>query len=352
MVRSAHRLRLVLWVRALPHIARRAHHADMGLRGEARVHLTVDGAATRCVSKVIVCWRWANLVRILVVAALVDRTGRHLIVSVVLVHAQAISKSLLIDYEVDAACAVWGQLAEDDVLRDASQGVMLSEEGSLEQNLCGLFEGAFSERATIDSVDSMASDGGEDTSLSHHVDQSTQMAVVDVDTVCSQNHAQLFDEGLTGSLDAKNLEDFDRMVAGRARCVDALDLEDTGHVDAVSLDQPAIFDPVHGTCFRVVLNARANIRTRRVEDLRDFLEPSKLDLMEDIVSDFSDGVDDFLSFLVADIVQTDSDNLPVDRDVIRVHHLDHVCRFLAVTCVLVATLLDALDHVSLESEVV
>ena len=82
---------------------------------------------------------------------------------------------------------------------------MLTKEGRLEQDLCSLLEGALAEGSTIDAVDAVARNRGEDAPLSHHVDQGAQVPVVHIDIVSTQNHAQLLDETVPSCLDTERL---------------------------------------------------------------------------------------------------------------------------------------------------
>lgn len=85
---------------------------------------------------------------------------------------------------------------------------MLTEECRFQEDLSCLLEGALTQGSGINSVDSMSGDGSQDTSLCHHVNEGSQMAVIHINTVRAQNQAELTNEAQSDSLDTQDLQDF------------------------------------------------------------------------------------------------------------------------------------------------
>ena len=78
------------------------------------------------------------------------------------------------------------------------------------------------------------------------------MSIVHIDVVCAENHAELLDETISGRFDTEYLQDFDDMITSRPSRVHSLNGEGPLQVNAISFDEPAIFDLLHSPCLRIV----------------------------------------------------------------------------------------------------
>mmetsp|Transcript_15235 Transcript_15235/g.35011 ORF Transcript_15235/g.35011 Transcript_15235/m.35011 type:complete len:818 (+) Transcript_15235:946-3399(+) len=146
---------------------------------------------------------------------------------------------LRVEVELKLARAERRELAEHDVLRDALDVVRLRVDGRLHEHVDRLLEGATHERARVDAVDAVARDGQQVASVSHHVAQDGQVAVVDVRAVELDDRSQLAEQSLPYGLDAQVGDDLDDVVGGAARVVDAfVDGHNRGEVDALRVEHP------------------------------------------------------------------------------------------------------------------
>lgn len=179
---------------------------------------------------------------------------------------------------------------------------MLSKEGCFEQDFSGLFEGALSKWSTVHTVDTVASDRSKDASLSHYVDQSAQMPVVNIDSICAQNHAQLLDETEPCSFNTKHLQDLDGMVTRGSSRIDSLYGEYSRKVDTICLDEIAIFDIFDGSSVLVKGSSDTRLCTTSCKDLRDSLEASQRNLIKDLIGHFTKKHDHFLTLFVTEVV--------------------------------------------------
>ena len=68
-------------------------------------------------------------------------------------------------------------------------------------------------------------------------------------------------------------------------------------------------------------------RTLGVEDLGDFIETTERDLVQNLISKLSEHHDTVLTILIADVIRSYSNDLPISGRVIRVDYLnDRVVR--------------------------
>lgn len=112
-------------------------------------------------------------------------------------------------------------------------------EGSFKENLDRLFEGALPQSARIDSVDAVPRDCSEDATVCHDIAQSTEMTIVDVNTVRAEDYSQLADEAEPRSLDTENGKGLSNRVGGCTRCVNFVRPKDLLKCYAVCLDEEA-----------------------------------------------------------------------------------------------------------------
>ena len=219
---------------------------------------------------------------------------------------------------------------------------MLAEEGSFEQDFCSLFETAFAKRPTIDSVDAMTRDGGENTALSHHVNQGAQMPIVDIDVISAENHTQLLHKTIPSSLYTKHLQNFNDMVASRSCCIDSLNRENALQVHSVRLNEPTLHNLDCFARFCIVFEPITVFGTLCVEYLGDLVETSKSDLVQDLIGQLSQDHDTLLAILFVDVVGSDSDNLSARASIVGVKDLqDGILRIFAIEC-----LIDPFDYIS------
>ena len=135
-----------------------------------------------------------------------------------------------------------------------------------------------------------------------------------------------------------------------ARCsggIYTFDREDPSEVDSISFDNPALFYNLCFTCDIIVNCSLAVYRTAGIEDFRNFFKAAKSDLLQNLVSKLSEGQNNFLAFLISDIVRPDSDHLRTSRGVVRVYYLN---AFLVQ--VWVQRVVNPIHYISLELKIV
>lgn len=106
------------------------------------------------------------------------------------------------------------------------------------------------------------------------------------------------------------------MIARRSGGIYTFDREDPSEVDSISFDNPALF---YNLCFTrdiVVNGSLAVYRTAGVEDFRNFFKAAKCNLLQNLISKLSECQDNFLPFLISNIVRPDSDHLRTSRGVV------------------------------------
>jgi hypothetical protein len=126
----------------------------------------------------------------------------------------------LVQVDVKLSRSSGCHLSEDQVLRDTTAVVKLSEGSSLQQNLDGLFERTTHERTVIGTVDTMTSDRSQVTTHSHHINQESQVTVINVGTVKGKHLSQFTKDSGTGSLDTEYLENLNKLVGVCTRSID------------------------------------------------------------------------------------------------------------------------------------
>ena len=179
----------------------------------------------------------------------------------------------------------------------------------------------------------MSRDLCEDTALRHHVYQSAQVSVIDINGIRTEDHSEFPDEAVTSCLDSKDLQDLNGMVARCPGCVDALDREDSGQIDAISLNEPAVFDIFYCTTLVIENDTRALGGARCVEYLRNIFETAKGNIMQNTIGDLAEEHDDSLAVLVSHIVWSDSNNVSSDRSLISIHELKVRLLWVVIECV-------------------
>ena len=118
-------------------------------------------------------------------------------------------------------------LTDDDVLCNTGEVVFLADDTGLEQVVDGDFERSTSEDAVLGTRDTVAADGTNFTLGSHHVSDHQQVANVNFEAGAVESHLQFVDDGLTSSLNAEVIVDFDDVVGVGAGAVNVFQLADT-----------------------------------------------------------------------------------------------------------------------------
>ena len=172
------------------------------------------------------------------------------------------------------------------------------------------------------------------------------MTIVDVDIVGAENHTKFLDETISGSFDAQDLQDLNRMVTRRPSRIYALNRQHIGQIDTICLNQPAITDGLYSASI-VIEDGPDTLRsTRRVEDFGDLLETSERDIVEDDLGQLTQPDDNLLSILITHIERPDTNDVATDGCLICIHDLE-------ISAVGIITLLvQAIDDIALEFEVV
>lgn len=274
--------------------------------------------------------------------------GRHLAVKHVFIgHLVAIQQRTLVYDQINRTCTVGSQLAEDDILSDPCQRVILTEEGRVVENLRCFFERALSQRATIHTIDTMSSNRCEDTSLGHKVTECAQVAIVDVNVISAQNHSQFSDQTATSSLDTQSLQDLNDMVTCRSSGIDSFNGEHSCQIYTICLNQPASCDLRHSSCVWIINGPFTNSSTRGVEDLCDLFETSECDLVKNRVSLLSQQIDNCLAIFISTAMESASEYLTSCGCVWRVDQLHDWVIWIAIksSC-------NAVYNISLELKVI
>ena len=131
---------------------------------------------------------------------------------------------------------------------------MFAVEGRFEEDFGGLFKGAFSQRSRVNSVDSMTRNRCENTSLRHNIAQSTQMSVIDIDTIGTENHSQLTDQAQPNRFNSQDLQHFINGVSSSPSCINARHSEDLSQGDAIGFEKHVslVLDQLAGLGFEDV----------------------------------------------------------------------------------------------------
>ena len=96
---------------------------------------------------------------------------------------EATHKSFSINNQIYKTCTIGRKLPKYNVFSDTSKCIMLTKESCFEQDFSSFFEGAFSQRSTVDSIYSMPCDRSKNTSLCHYIYQSSQVSIIHIDLI-------------------------------------------------------------------------------------------------------------------------------------------------------------------------
>ena len=86
----------------------------------------------------------------------------------------------------------------------------------------------------------MSGNGSEDSSLSHYIAQSSQMSIINVNTIRSENHTQLTDQAEADGFNSQNLQDLIDRVTSGAGSINTGNRQDLGQSTSISFDDPVL----------------------------------------------------------------------------------------------------------------
>lgn len=194
-------------------------------------------------------------------------------------------------------------------------------EGSLEQDLDSLFEGALAQSTSIvDSVDTVTSDTHELASRRHDVDQRSQMSMVH--TITTEDHVELLEKTGACRFNTEGVQDLLNVIRHDLAILNVLYSHDLFESHTISFNDPIVLTVLLFAIFIVVDDATCGCLVR-VTDLGDLVDTLECKLVQQQVFDFLEE-DGHGALVVLKVWGPDSEHMLLDH--LRVERAHNVNR--------------------------
>ena len=132
----------------------------------------------------------------------------------------------------------WTELAKHDVLTHTRHSVPLGKRRRFHENIDGFLERTSHQRTSFRTINTVARDGHQVTSVRHHLDENCQVSVIDVRTVEFDDASEFFQQRVSHGFDTEDSDHFHEMVRGRSRKVHVWVRHDFEQVAPFRIEHP------------------------------------------------------------------------------------------------------------------